>query len=303
MKTKDKCELCGCSNFNLKFPGNIKSLDFENFAQYAYYGDIFQCAKCGLVRQKVDLTSEQVLALIKNEKYLNEAIGQLALDEKYVQFNTLISFAEKYAELNNAKLLDIGANTGIYLNLMKRYSSNLFGLEPSKEAAKFAQDSGLNVQNGVIAEGNFENNAFDIVTMWDVVEHLSTPQTDFEKINPWLKVGGKFFITTHNIESLFAKLMGKRYPMLMYQHFFHFSPKTLSAMLEQKGFKVLGIHQVNKSWSISYLHNLIDKLWPDSQLAQLARTIIGPIAKSKTMGKMHISFPIRDFFFIAVEKI
>ncbi len=298
-----RCDLCKKIIMKLKFKGSATSVNFKNFAQYAVYGDIYRCRSCGLVKQQTNINIERINDLLKNEKYLNESIGQLALTEKHYQFNELTKILLKFTDIKNSNILDIGANTGIFLDLIKKNAKKVQGIEPSYEAYLFCKKKGLNVKNGVIKDVLLTPNSFDIATMWDVIEHLSSPIEDLKIINRWLKPNGLIFISTHNIESNFAKLTGKHYPMLMYQHLYHFTPETMKKILENSGFRVKGIYPFKKSWSLGYLHALLLELWPRSLMANLAHWLSGKLIKFKCIARIQVKVPINDFFVIAAEKL
>jgi 2-polyprenyl-3-methyl-5-hydroxy-6-metoxy-1,4-benzoquinol methylase len=210
----------------------------------------------------------------------------------------------EYVSLQKVTLLDVGCNTGIFMNFINKDVRNIYGIEPSIEAALYAQNQGLDVQNGIIANCTYPEGIFDVITMWDVIEHLSNPLEDLKKICSWLNPNGHgtIFISTHDINSLFARMLGKQYPMLMYQHFFHYSPLSLTKMLEKSGFRIIGTHKIQKSWSIKYLHNLAIKLWPNSILVKLITRFTKYIPDDSYIGKLQITFPMKDFFVLVAVK-
>ena len=112
----------------------------------------------------------------------------------------------------------------------------------------------------MITDVDLPDEKFDIITMFDVIEHLTDPMNDLKILNRKLKSGGKIFITTHDIETLLAKISGRHNLMFMYQHFFHFSPQTLSKMLEANEYKIVGFKRFSKSWSFEYLFHLVEKI-------------------------------------------
>jgi ubiquinone/menaquinone biosynthesis C-methylase UbiE len=102
---------------------------------------------------------------------------------------------------------------------------------------------------GTLRDAELDPGSYDAVTMWDVIEHLLDPMADLREISRLLKPGGVLCIHTIDIESLFARLMGKRWPWLVEMHLFFFTPRTLSAMVEKAGLQV-------ESWRVQgrYLH-------------------------------------------------
>lgn len=298
-----ECNLCKSSEFELRFKGNIDLNSSDRFSQYTWHGDLYRCKSCGLVTQKLVHSVDEIIALLKEEKYLDETIGNLIIEEKGVQFRKLISLMKRTSELNNARLLDVGANTGVFLQEYKTYSGNIQGIEPSEEAAATAKKLfGHNVENAVIGDAHLDDNTFDIITMWDVIEHLYDPRNDLETLFEKLKPGGVIFISTHDVSDWFAKVMGEHYPAYMYQHFFHFSHKTLTLMLENAGCRVLDLKRFGKSWSFGYLHELLHKIWPESLLVRAIRGLMKPLLMIPGISNLQISIPINHFFIVAAER-
>ncbi len=302
MSSTPPCTLCGGTSATLLFPGNIGEDIGSRFSQYAYYDDIFRCDSCGLVVQRRRHDLDVIAALLKAEKYLDEAIGTLNLIEKHVQFEALIRLIEKHRGLSGVRLLDVGANTGVFLKTVKDRVGTARGVEPSREAAAQARSQGLDVQAGLLANAVLDDQAFDVITLFDVIEHLTDPGADLATLFRKLAPGGAIFISTHDIGSLLARLSGPHYPMLMYQHFYHFTPRTLSALLEKTGFRVLGYDRFLKSWSVEYLYNLIAKKWPDSGLARRFEALLSPLLRVPAIRRARITSPQRDFFLLAAEK-
>ena len=132
--------------------------------------------------------------------------------------------------------------------------------------------------------------------MWDVVEHLYDPVSDLATLFPKLKPGGRIFIATHDMNSNFCKMLGKRNPLLMYQHFYHFSPSTLSVALRFAGYEPAGMDRYNKSWSLKYLLALCDKLWPNTVAAKMAGAAASLTSSFESVGACRMLFPIKLFF-------
>ncbi|MCH8173255.1 MAG: class I SAM-dependent methyltransferase, partial [Proteobacteria bacterium] len=275
----------------------------DRFSQYSLYGDLYKCKSCGLITQKLEHTVDEILTLLKDEKYLDEAIGGLNIEEKGAQFRKLITLMKRTRVLEGARLLDVGTNTGVFLQEFKSYSENVQGIEPSEEAATTARELfGHKIENTVIAEANLDDGKFDIITMWDVIEHLYDPRNDLETLYRKLKQGGVIFITTHDVSDWFAKIMGSHYPNYMYQHFFHFSHKTLTMILEMAGFHVVNLIRFGKSWSLGYFHEMLFKIWPEGKLILVVRMLIKPLLRIPGVPQLQITIPIRNFFIIAAER-
>ena len=94
---------------------------------------------------------------------------------------------------------------------------------------------------------------FDFVVAFDVLEHLPRIGEDLALIRTVLKTAGHFFVSVPNSESLVARVMGKHWNMLLLEHLWYFSPKTLEQMMARYGFAPLAIRSVPYDASIVHL--------------------------------------------------
>ena len=274
----------------------------KKFSQYANYGDIYRCDDCGFVIEEKSHATLEIIEYLNNEKYGDEIIGQLNLQEKADAYAPLVAIIERHRAISGSNLLDVGANTGIFLNLARGLGATPFGLEPSLEATIIAKSHfGLDVQNAVVSNVDLPDDSLDIITLWDVVEHLYDPLTDLAALLPKLKRGGYIFVSTHDIDNIFCRVLGKRNPLLMYQHFYHFSPITLGTALESTGFEPVGSKYFRKSWSLQYLLALFDEFWPNSIAAKCAGAAATAISPFGRVGACRVLFPL-NLFFVAIAR-
>lgn len=161
-----------------------------------------------------------------------------------------LRFVERYAK--GGMLLDIGCSTGLFLNEARRRGFDGAGVEFSASSAQFARDHfGLSVTDGDIHAVDDAEGALDIVTMFDVIEHVRDPARDIAAAHRLLRPGGLFILSTPNIDGLFPRASEPLARPLGYWphieppwHLYQFSVRTLSAMLEARGFECLGTQHV-----------------------------------------------------------
>ena len=157
--------------------------------------------------------------------------------------NSRLSLIEDlYPEKGN--LLDIGCGAGFFLNSAKERGWNCYGMEILFEYVKFAQENFAleNIHLESIDESiTFEPNTFDVITLWDLIEHLRNPLKSLKKIHQTMKPGGLLVMWTPNVKnSIFLKERWTGYKIL--QHFYFFSGESLTNILEKVGFKIVSLN-------------------------------------------------------------
>jgi SAM-dependent methyltransferase len=135
------------------------------------------------------------------------------------------------------RVLDVGCATGEFLVPMRAAGWTIAGVEPTRWAADAAASHGLPVWPTVLADARLPEAAFDVATMWDVVEHLDEPGADLRRIHRALRPGGRLILTTPVLDGWEARLFGERWPGWdAPRHLTLFTRARLSALLEESGF-------------------------------------------------------------------
>jgi len=139
-------------------------------------------------------------------------------------------------------LLDLGCSSGAFLESLKGGPWRLYGIEISAKAAKTAEEkSCAKVFVGDVAEAPFTPSSFEVITCFDVLEHMYDPRQVMEKVSGWLKPGGIFYVLVPNIDSAEARVFGSYWPGLeLPRHLSHFSPAALRHLA-----KSVGLHEVS----------------------------------------------------------
>lgn len=157
-----------------------------------------------------------------------------------------LAFVRRWA--SRGRLLDVGCSTGLFLNEARQAGFDPYGVEFSASSAQFARDHfDVQVTDGDIHAVASEPESYDIVTMFDVIEHVRDPAGDIAAAYRLLRPGGTFILSTPNIDGLFPRASEPLARPLGYWphveppwHLYQFSVRTLSAMLERRGFATLG---------------------------------------------------------------
>jgi len=250
---KNNCIYCGSNSKKVLYRSclvkNIRDCDFSVTNHSRDFGEIVKCEKCGLIRQ---LYSEKWQEIIKRYKNLNILSYLSERKSREQTANRDAHEVKKY--LKKGKILDIGCSAGIFLNELSQKFEK-YGLEPGRASAKEALRLNPNakVLNNTVEKVQFEKSFFDAVTLWDCIEHLKNPDKVLQQISKWLKPNGKIFICTPNIDSFVARLFGNKWPHLIRQHSFYFSPLTLQMLLEKNQFQVIKVKTYTRWFTLDYL--------------------------------------------------
>ncbi len=149
---------------------------------------------------------------------------------------------------DRGNLLDIGCGAGFFLNCAKDRGWNCHGLEILPEYIKYAKEKFKlnNIRLESLDDSlTHDVNTFDVVTLWDLIEHLRNPLDCLKKIHQVMKPGGLLVIWTPNVKnSVILKEKWTGYKIL--QHFYFFSGDSLNNMLGKAGFKIVSL-KTNKA--------------------------------------------------------
>lgn len=300
-----RCNLCGADDTVVRFPSTMPEdranghpANPEHFycttLSYGQHYRIVQCRQCGLVYTNPRRRPAEILndyEAVVEPRYIDEQGGRVLTFQRNIRpLEALIP------STNGHRLLDVGAHVGIFVQVAQERGWDAWGLEPSKWAAEEGQKRGINMIQGTLHQAELDPASFDVVTMWDVAEHLPDPLADFTEAARVLKPDGILCIHSMNIESLFAHAMGKHWPWLVEMHLYYYSPQTLTALVEKAGLKV-------ESWRVQgrYLHlgYLVSRLagW-NKPLGQLAEKM----ARILHMDRWIIPVNFGDLFTLYARK-
>ena len=199
---------------------------------------VVSCLVCGLsyAPQRLhDKSLESTYKDVVDAGYIRNKDARIRTFEK--SFDKI----SRFLPLKPGRILEIGSYCGFFGQVAKERGWEYVGIELSSWATKYAQDSmGLDVREGNLTEfiKNYHGEPFDVIVMWDVIEHLQDPIKDLTQAHGLLQKQGLLFFSTIVIDSWFARLLGARWPWIMEMHLFYFSIPTLKLILEKSGFRL-----------------------------------------------------------------
>jgi 2-polyprenyl-3-methyl-5-hydroxy-6-metoxy-1,4-benzoquinol methylase len=248
---KEMVEIVDCSLCNENCPES--TIFIKNRFPYR------KCPNCELVypspRPKLEYIYEQYVS-----GRFSNTFHELYLPTADYRMKTI--FKERVLDLikpkvGSGRLLDIGCSSGHFLKVAKDNNFDTFGVEPNPDMVQFAnKELNLdNIVNGTLEDAKFDDEYFDIITLWDVLEHVVDPYELLVGAHRVLKPGGWIFAYTENYESYNIRITGKYSEMVTPDvHLRHYSPKTFKREFEKAKYIIdkiytegLDVQHINKT--------------------------------------------------------
>lgn len=220
---------------------------------------LVRCRNCGLIYQNPQLTLDELLPhypFEAYERYGTDAPEDGAPERGLVQ-RGLVRRCERimdYRERPGA-ILDVGCATGDFLGAMRQRGWEVSGVELNPEAAHFARTHRrLDVYTGTLEEAEFEANCFDVVTMWDVFEHVVDPRMTLREVGRILRPGGLLGLSLPNPVGLEARLFGDAWAGWDRPRHLHlFTPTVIRRYLHEAGFRHVRIESLGGRLKVTLL--------------------------------------------------
>jgi 2-polyprenyl-3-methyl-5-hydroxy-6-metoxy-1,4-benzoquinol methylase len=217
--------------------------------------------------------------------------------ERFLTLNFMRRIKRVSTYVTAGNVLDLGCGYGFFLRCLGENYEGV-GLDVSNHAVRVAREKyGVNAQAGLLERNSFPPNYFSLITLWDVLEHLPDPKETFEILRSIMKDDGVMVLTTGNVDSIAAKLWGKRWHLYTVpEHLWFFSPHTLANLLNQTGFRVVEMHSDWCFYSIDYLiERLLKTLFE-------ARWAVSLIPFKTAAKKILIPFSLFDITYCLCRK-
>ena len=151
------------------------------------------------------------------------------------EFAHSADFVRRFSD--GSRLLDLGCAYGFFLKEAAKRHFEILGIELAEDAAESCRQAGLNVLSGIADEANMTRiGEVDVITMFDVIEHLQQPRESIALCVRYLKPGGIIVITTGDFASLAARWAGSKWRLMTPpQHLWFFTRKVCGEWRRRSG--------------------------------------------------------------------
>lgn len=249
----DGCRLCGSAYRRLLYKINTG---------YA----IFRCSKCSLIYAISSSPTQLNHKSLYSKDYFagtqNQGFSAYILHKDIIDKNSEYRITNIERHKKNGCILDVGCAMGFFLEVARKNGWKVFGAEVSGAAAQYCREK-FDIPVFIMEEGDkgepLPREYFDVITMYDVIEHAEKPVKLLSQIYRSLKPEGIVIIETPDVESIYAKLLQGRSPYIRPPaHLSYFSRSTLRKILCDTGFTVEILNNARKIVNISYLINVLE---------------------------------------------
>ncbi len=247
------CPLCDAGRLALRFgprgppgPRDATAYRCTSFGHRSH-GPIWACLDCGLLFQWPQPDPAALASAYA------EVVDPVYMAERENRILTFRRVLRLLGPGGGRRLLDVGAYCGYFLEVAREGGFRVEGLELSRWAAEHARAQGLAVRCETLEQRARAGERYQVVTMWDVMEHFADPRGELAAAFRLLEPGGRLWLSTIDAGSLTARLLGARWPWLMDMHLFYFDRSNLSALLEETGFRVVVRGSYTHTVSADYL--------------------------------------------------
>ena len=227
---------CSCCNQNVTQP-LLKKLNFS----------IVKCSSCGFVFVNPRVSNEQLEVIYTHDYFQNKDYGYVSYEQekrlRVKNFERWLNDAQQYLPATEKiRAMDVGCAAGYCLEVMRDKGWIADGLELDAQLCKKLQDEGFNVTAQLLEEVQTEEK-YSVITLFDVIEHISSIDEAFGQLNNLLAQDGIVVMVTPNYASLQRKIFGKRwFQYKPIEHIQYFTKAKLEVFAERNGLKMV-FHQ------------------------------------------------------------
>lgn len=280
MMASQPCSICGSTHCSKNFSVKDFSVTKEDFM-------LNSCKQCGFLFTVDAPAQSDISRYYQSDVYISHTDGNKGLIEQLYQLvrkKTLVGKRKLVAGISRKQkgnVLDYGCGTGAFLNEMKISGWQVSGIEPDSGARKRAEQL-VGSKIGLPEElSELPSGQYDVITMWHVLEHVHELNWTIEQLKRLLKENGKLFIAVPNHHSFDARHYGSFWAAYdVPRHLYHFSPDTISLLMEKNGLKVISKKAM---WFDSFYVSMLSEKYKSGKINYFKAVCIGLISNIITV--------------------
>jgi SAM-dependent methyltransferase len=291
------CGVCGADDYDVVHEARYEDeKDVDLIQKFRASGDellidqLVKCRDCGLLFISPRLRSDLILSSYAEGK---DPVYVSQMEARERTFAISLKRIERVLG-RTGRLLDIGTAAGGFLAAAKARGWRAEGCEPNKWLAEWgSRHYGVRIRPGSVFEQAYEPASFDVVTLWDVIEHTTNPREMLEHCRSLLRPGGVLVVNYPDVGSWIARLLGRRWLFLTSVHLHYFDRRTMGRLLESTGFSVTVVRPHIQRLELDYL--LARGAVLSGGFATVARKLVKPLG----LARAHVPYWLGQTFVAA----
>jgi len=256
------CPNCGGESYRTlrpaSYPENLSRAEllktYSASSDHILFDAMVQCDACRLVylnpRIRKDLIIESYSSAV-DPTFIAQNDERVATFKKSLQ---TLATRHGITPQTAPRVLDVGCAGGAFPKAAHDLGFDVVGVEPSTWLAGQGRALyGLDIRAGLLEDQDFPDQSFDLVSLWDVIEHLPDAHAVVGNIHRLLKPGGHLIINCPDYGSLARKMLGAKWPMLLSVHLIYFTRETIADFLRRENFEVLEFRPFWQTLQLGYV--------------------------------------------------
>lgn len=236
------CKLCGSKNVVITYKGIIRDGGLGHFTEAPII--MWKCEECKAIWHDPILSNKEYY---ESQEY-RESLEGTSEEVDFYRLHDKES-ADKFlytgtSIFRNKVVADLGCGCGAFLDYISGVAKEVIAIEPSAKYRKIMDRKGFRTFSYADVAKDEYAGKIDVITSFDVIEHVENPQVFLQDVYTLLGSGGKTVIGTPTDAPVMRRLLGKDYEKkLLYstQHLWVLSKQNLMMMAEKCGFKKIEI--------------------------------------------------------------
>lgn len=251
------CTVCSSTNENVFLEPTVNESDPQRLygAASGITGTqrLVKCQNCEMIYESPRYDASTI---VQGYMSSQESGHDSQYPMRVKSFYSALKKIENQIPGNGAKVLDIGTAGGAFLEAANQFGYDAYGMEPSADLVARGQARGLKIEQGTIERHQFLPGSFDMVCLWDVIEHLPDPKFALSEVRKLLKPNGILLINYPDIGTWQAKLAGKRFWWILSVHLHHFTRRTIFDICARTGFHAFHFQRYWQVLEFGYLERM-----------------------------------------------
>jgi SAM-dependent methyltransferase len=287
------CLVCANTAMELYCDDNadrsLTSSDLGSSRNTISHGKILRCRACGFGFRAYRPSEDELAGLYRE---LDPAVYEKEADGRIRTARRHLKIVRNYVP--RGRVLDVGCASGAFLSCAADRGFEVVGVEPSSilcaKARERLSDRGT-IYCCALQDTNLAEASVDVLTLWDVLEHVPDPISFLRRCASLVRRGGYVVANVPDPESWQARVLGERWPLLLAEHLNYFSRKSLALAGEACHLQVVRFGRRPSSFSLEYvLYRLAQHRFPGAAMghSMLRGHALGSVSIPAYLGESYV---------------